>query len=60
MVAPDPVTGDEIHHDRLIDSPRRFVVDILYTGVEFHPGVFQVAIHPVVFLPCPFENELDN
>jgi len=53
VVAPDPVAGDEVHHDRLVDSPRGFIVDILHASVKFQPGIFQIAIHPVVFLPGP-------
>ena len=53
VVTLDPVAGDEAHHDRLIDSPGGFVVDILHAGVELQPGVFQISFHPVIFFPCP-------
>jgi len=53
VVTFDPIAGDEAHHDRLIDPPGSFVVNILHAGVELQPGVFQVSLHPVVFLPRP-------
>ena len=49
----DPIAGDEAHHDRLIDPPGGFVVDILHAGVDLQPGVFQVSLHPVIFFPGP-------
>jgi len=53
VVTFDPVAGDEAHHDRLIDSPGGFVVDIFHAGVELQPGVFQVSFHSVIFFPGP-------
>lgn len=53
VVTPDPLAGDQTHHDGLIDPPRGFVVDVLDCGIEFQMGVFQIPLHPVIFLPRP-------
>src|SRR5208337_4251635 len=49
----DPVTGNEPHHDGLINTPLGFIINVFYTCREFEFCIFKIALHPAVFFPVP-------
>ena len=54
----DPVTGNEPHHDGLINASVGFIINVFYTGREFEFCISKIALHPAVFFPVPLR--IDN
>ncbi len=53
LVFPNPVTGDQIHDHRFFNSPRRFVVNILDTGLELELRFLKQPLESIILLPRP-------
>lgn len=59
LVLCDPLTGAEAQDDGLVYPPGGFIVDILDTGIELEPGIFEISPQAAVFPPAPFVIDKD-
>ena len=56
----DPVTGQKVHDDRLIDSSGGPVVNILNTSLKLELGLLEETFKAVTLLPHPLSVHEDT
>jgi hypothetical protein len=53
LVLSDPVTGQEIHHNRFIDPPGSSVINVLDRGLKLELGLLEETFKAIILLPGP-------